>query len=100
MITETEQTVTASTSAVALHNPSLDPSVRIQTLLIKNTSANGATLTATGLIPGQASTSSKDISLAASASVTVTLAIGETLTAKRSGASDATLSVLRWYDRD
>jgi hypothetical protein len=91
MMIEAEQTVTASTVPVALHNPT--PNVGRQTLLIKNTSANAATL----LVGTPATTRAAD--LAASASVVVTVDYGETVNAKRSGGTDATLSVLRWYGR-
>jgi hypothetical protein len=84
---EPEQTITASTAAATLHNPS--PGLQRQTLLIKNTSANAATIFAGNRVAD----------LAASASVVVTVEYGESVTAKRSGGSDATLSVLRWYSR-
>lgn len=84
---EPEQTVTASTVAVTLHNPSAG--VARQTMLIKNTSANAATIYA----------GNRPVDLAGSASVVITVEYGEQVTAKRSGGSDATLSVLRWYGR-
>ncbi|HKS45294.1 MAG TPA: hypothetical protein VJT49_09285 [Amycolatopsis sp.] len=97
MILEAERTITASTAPVPLHTGGLDGYP--QTLLVKNTSANGATLTANGVLFGEVSASSKDIALPAGASAAIMLAVGDTLTAKRSGASDATLSVVRWYGR-
>jgi hypothetical protein len=86
VITTPEQTFTASTAPVTLlyHTVAGDPTI---TLLIKNTSANGATLTGTG-------TTTTTVSLAAGASTVLTVGYGEKVTAIRSGASDATLSVL------
>jgi hypothetical protein len=100
MIVETETTVTASTAIVPLHNPNTDPG-RATTLLLRNTSANAATVTVKGVVAGNGPLGgTKDYALAGSASLTINgLTYGETVTAIRSGGADATISVLRIYGR-
>jgi hypothetical protein len=99
MIVEPEATVTASTTAVPLHNPAGDAGRYSMT--IRNTSANAATITVGGVVLGAGALPvSRSYPLAGSASLTVSgLTIGETVTAVRTGASDATLSVTRTYGR-
>jgi hypothetical protein len=77
--------VTASTSAVALNSASGGG----ERMVITNTSANGADLGPSTVTAGTG------FSLPANASVSVELDPGDVLYAIRSGASDATLAVLR-----
>lgn len=77
--------VTASTSAVAL-NIAVPSGER---LIVTNTSANAADLGPSTVTAGTG------YSLAGNASVTVELDPGDVLYAVRSGASDATLAILR-----
>lgn len=81
------QRITVSTTAVALNTDT--DTVGGTTLVIKNTSANAADLGPSTV----AATTGFD--LAAGATVTVELGLGEQLYAIRSAAADATLSVLR-----
>jgi hypothetical protein len=84
----TAQRITASTSAVALNSAETD-TVSGARLVITNTSANAADLGPSTVTAGTG------YSLAANATVTVELGAGDQLYAIRSGASDATISVLR-----
>lgn len=79
--------VTASTVAVALNTAS--PAAQV--LTIKNTSANAADLGPSTVAAGAG------FDLAAGATVTITVDGGDVLYAIRSGASDATLSILRKF---
>lgn len=99
MIVEPELAVTASTTAVPLHNTG--PDLGRQALLIRNTSANAATITVNGVVLGVGPLpASRSYPLAGSASLTISgLTLGESVTAVRTGASDATLSVTRTYGR-
>ena len=81
------QRITVSTTAVALNTDT--DSVGGTTLVVKNTSANAADLGPSTV------TATTGFDLAAGASVTVELGLGEQLYAIRSAAADATLSVLR-----
>lgn len=77
--------VTASTTAVALNTAAGGG----ERLLVTNTSANAADLGPAGVTAGAG------FSLAASATVSLELDPGDVVYAIRSGASDATLAVLR-----
>lgn len=81
------QRITVSTAAVALNTDT--DTVGGTTLVIKNTSANAADLGPSTV------TATTGFDLAAGATVTVELGLGEQLYAIRSAAADATLSVLR-----
>lgn len=77
--------VTVSTTAVAL-NPADEQGAL---LIVKNTSANAADLGPAAV------TAAAGFDLAAGATVTIQLDAGDVLYAIRSGASDATIAVLR-----
>ena len=79
------QRITASTSAVALNSASTAG----VTLVITNTSANAADLGPSSVTAGAG------YSLAGNASVTVKVQPNDVLYAIRSGASDATLAIIR-----